>query len=373
VTLPTTLPKDSGTHFIDQNAFRAPAYPFEPIFAALDLMKPDFDFGGVDLVTNRNSLRKLLDFASGRVSESFRIDINLVHGTLFLTRREQSTRDRIHGSRNAGYGHNFEKAFTRAEKGLEESSGHHRVVRYQMGELECVVRFEVDAWCGSEGDGCDVLQQHGRADKQSGNFSGTEDVLEGLTKLSLSEDPTPKTSAQKAEEAKGQETDDIIAKLKQLSVNESKEGMKPAQYKRTYVIPRGRLVPCSTLAEIKAKKRKPWLADALPQLWFGRTPLLFYATHYEGRFTEEVTRINAGEKFEEWEMQQQEVLRKMVRLIGQLRGVAREAKGGTCVAVCESKIRPLKVEMFESTARTSVLPEELVGRYWREGRIPSGP
>jgi len=82
VTLPITLRKDSGKHFIDQNAFRAPAYPFEPMFAALDVMKPSFEFGGVDIVTNRNSLRKLLNFASGFVPESFRIEHKRVHPPL---------------------------------------------------------------------------------------------------------------------------------------------------------------------------------------------------------------------------------------------------------------------------------------------------
>ncbi|KAF2182273.1 hypothetical protein K469DRAFT_790384 [Zopfia rhizophila CBS 207.26] len=51
----------------------------------------------------------------------------------------------IHGSVNSGYGHNFEKAFTKDMEGLEES-GHHRVIRYYMGDFNCVVRFEVDAY-----------------------------------------------------------------------------------------------------------------------------------------------------------------------------------------------------------------------------------
>src|SRR2546421_3858542 len=141
-TLPVTLPKDSGSYFIDQNAARAPTYPFEPMFAALDLMKPDFNFGGVDLVTNRNSLRKLLHFASGRPQQSFRIDIKLVQSTLFLTRREKKTREVIRKAMSAGYGHNFERAFTKPLDGLEDSSGHHRIVRYRMAALNCVVRFE---------------------------------------------------------------------------------------------------------------------------------------------------------------------------------------------------------------------------------------
>jgi hypothetical protein len=351
------------------------------MFAALDLMKPDFDFGGVDLVANRNSLRKLLNFASGRVPESFRIDVDLMQSTLFLTRREQSTRNVIRGGKNSGYGHNFERAFTEPQKGLEHSSAHHRVTRYQIGDLNCVVRFEVDAWCGAEGKEGRKDEEHtlglkgvaGVPEVGAGGRSG--DLLQEFMNLSLAEDASHKTSAQHFEEEAAQEANNIlekVEKLKQLPVHQSKNPKSLAQYNPTRVIPRGRHVPCSDLAEMKAKKRKARLPEALPQLWFGRTPLLLSATHEQGRFTKEVERINAGEKFEEWEEQQQEVLRKMVSLIGQLRRVANEAKGGACVVVCENKTRSLKLEVFENTARKRVLPEEIVARYWREWRSQSG-
>lgn len=313
-------------------------FPFEPMFAALDLMKPDFDFGEVDVVTNRNSLRKLLNFASGRVSESFRIDVNMVHRTMFLTRRERSTTDKIRGSRNAGYGHNFERAFTEMEKGLEESSGHHRVIRYKMGELNCVVRFEVDAWCEDGSKRGELGTDVGPVDERGEPERNNEDVLARLTKLSL---------------------DDSEAQIKKPAQN---------QYKPTWVVSRGHAVPLTTLAEIKAKK-KIRLAEALPQLWFGRTPLLLSAIHNEGKFTVPVHRVNVGEKFQEWEIRRQEVLQRMVGLIAELRDVAREAKGGTCVVLCENKARPLRLEVFESTTRKMVLPEEIVERYWRDSEL----
>jgi len=346
------------------------------MFAALDLMKPEFGFGGVDLVANRNSLRKLLDFASGRVRDSFRIDVNLVENTLFLTRRERSARDVIRGSRHTGYGHNFENASTEPQKGLEDSSAHHRVVMYRMGELNCVVRFEVDAWCGGEveGEGRDERASgfEGAGGLETGAVQRNGDVLTDFMKLSLGEGPSSKTSDYNQEIETGQEPEDMLRKQEHLSVDESKGRKKPAQYKPTRVIPRGCLVPCSTLAEIKTKKKKARLAETLPQLWFGRTPLLLHATHDEGTFAKQVEKINAREKFQGWEKQQQEVLRKMVRLIGQLRDIASEEKGGACIVVCENKVRPLKLEIFENTARKRVLPEEIVERYWRERTIPSG-
>lgn len=167
------------------------------------------------------------------------------------------------------------------------------------------------------------------------------------------------------EEGTEQDVDAVVGKLTRLSVDESKERKKPAYYKRA------RVVPCSTLAEIKTKKEKVKLAETLPQLWFGRTPLLLYATHDKGTFMEGVQRINAGERFQDWEIEERQVLRKMVWLIGQLRVVARAAKGEACVVVCEKKNRPLKMEVFESTARKGVLPDEIIGRYWQESQILS--
>jgi hypothetical protein len=375
VTFPVTLPKDSGTHFIDQNASRAPTYPFEPMFAALDLMKPDFDFGGVDLVTNRNSLRKLLHFTSGRAPDSFRIDVNLVESTLFLTRRERRTEDVIQGAMNAGYGHNFERAFTKPLDGLEDSSGHHRVARYRIGELNCVVRFEVDAWDGGEGTGEERIETHDSGSKDAAGTSDTSgslrdgDVLAGFMKLSLSEGPSSTPSVQ-LRKAVWKDAENKLRNRKHDAVGESTQRKKEEHFRPTRVVRRGHLVPCSTLAEIKTKKRMVRLAEALPQLWFGRTPLLLHATHTDGMFAG-VERINAGERFEAWEKQQQAALQKMVSLIGLLRDIAKEAKDGACVIVCKKEVRPLTLQVLESTVRQKVLPGEIVERYWREATIPS--
>jgi septum formation inhibitor-activating ATPase MinD len=85
-----------------------------------------------------------------------------------------------------------------------------------------------------------------------------------------------------------------------------------------------------------------------------------------------VHRVNVGEKFQEWEIQQQEVLQKMVGLIAELRDVVREQNAGTCVVLCENKARPLRLEVFESMTRKMVLPEEIVKRYWRDSELGHG-
>lgn len=240
-----------------------------------------------------------------------------------------------------------------------------------MGDLDCVVRFEVDAWYDDNGEEVDLSDGPKATNEDIGTGAKSEDVLVELTKLSLNEDPIPKQSAQKNDGGSNPRIDAAIRMTKQ-PMNDSKDRKKPSQYKPTHVIGRGRLVPCSTLAEMKAKKKRCRLAEALPQLWFGRTPLLLHATHHEGHFTEAVERINAGDKFEDWETKQQEVLQKMVELIKELRNAAMQAMGGACVVVFENKVRPLRLEIFEDTVRKRVLPEEIVERYWPERRIASG-
>ncbi len=128
--LPVKLLKDNGLRFIDQNAYRCPAYSFAPLFQALSVTKPNFDFAGVDVVVNRNSLRKLLNFAAGRVPDSFRIDLHMLGNTLFICRKEQKNHEILSPDQFVGYGHSFENAFTLPEIGLEDSLSHHRVIRY---------------------------------------------------------------------------------------------------------------------------------------------------------------------------------------------------------------------------------------------------
>ncbi|KAK3614166.1 hypothetical protein LTR56_027430 [Elasticomyces elasticus] len=91
----------------------------------MDVMNPQRQLDDVDIIANRNSLRKLLDFAAGRSQDPFRIDLHLVRQTLFLTLREESALIMTGGRRN--------------------TEGHHRMIKYRLGFLICAVRLEIDA------------------------------------------------------------------------------------------------------------------------------------------------------------------------------------------------------------------------------------
>jgi hypothetical protein len=169
------------------------------------------------------------------VKIAFALNLHTIHKTLIMERRERSAREIIHGSANSYYGHNFERAFSKQAVGLENSTSHHRVLRYDLGGLNVAVRFEVDAsYRDCEGDlsqeenGNEVLDQ-----------TGEEQLATRLGSLKLSPD----------------RREDV--RLGTQSVLATPGGHGSAQ---------------STMAELKTSKRST--ISFMPQLWFGRTPYL---------------------------------------------------------------------------------------------------
>ncbi|RYP62995.1 hypothetical protein DL771_009480 [Monosporascus sp. 5C6A] len=324
-TLPITLPLDRGMQYVDQNAFRIPKYPFEPIFWALDLMNPDVRFNDVDLVCNRNSLRKLLDIAAtGRCKDPFVMHLHMVAKTLFITRKEKNGRAMVLGSTNSGYGHNFEKACTEADGDVVGTASHHRVVKYNMGGLNCVVRFEVDAYYDGDEEGVCVHDFDHR-----GNA-----LAERLDLLTLQEIDSHST--------------------KGTTSNTS-----------TNAVRKGAVLSSSQMAEIKSRKGRGGTVSCtryLPQLWFGRTPYLFIGRNTNDTF-HEIVKIHAGSKFTEWEKDNQEGLRKLVGILKQLKEVVSKVESNAAVLLYEKKKdEPMKILKMKNP--TSVLPEEVRRKYW---------
>ncbi|KAK2767046.1 hypothetical protein FQN54_006364 [Arachnomyces sp. PD_36] len=325
---PITLPKDTGLQYIDQNAYRVPHYPFEPIFKSLSIMNPQASFSSVDLVTNRNSLRKLLDFADGKVKDPFRIDLSVIGNTLFLSRHERRTTEKLNGYTCAGYGHNFEKVFSEPQPGLEDSTGHHRIIKYPLGNLNCVVRYEVDACCDTDSG----LPGHNEGENQ------------------------PRAPVLSAE-------DSILDKLTKLCLSDGTEAGAPGEQQRIEVIQRGTTVPTTRTAEVKTRSSGLKLNHILPQLWIGRTPHLRVGMHSDGRFRR-VEEIKAADKFIEWEETNQIQLLKVVRLLHDLREIVKN--DGSCAAVCASTGRLPKLEIYsvKFKSRRETLPRSVVQRFW---------
>jgi hypothetical protein len=131
--VPFTLKPDDGSNFVDQNTERLSEYPMLPLFAAHDTIhgkKAPVKWPEVDVITDRNGLRKLLRWLSpslGREVRDFRIDVDLLGTkTILLSRWESRLRDPPTGRT---YGFAFEDAVTRPAPGCPRS-GHHRTITY---------------------------------------------------------------------------------------------------------------------------------------------------------------------------------------------------------------------------------------------------
>ncbi|EFQ33871.1 hypothetical protein CGRA01v4_10767 [Colletotrichum graminicola] len=316
LSLPLTLPPDKGTYFIDQNTNLLPQHPFEAMFRAAAFMNPDASFNEIDIVTNRNSLRKLFNFCLGRSREDFRLNLHLVRNTLIVERCEKLTSVIINGSPSTGWGRNFEEASAKFPAGLEKSLGHHRTLRYSLGALSCAVQFEVDA----------------SYDPDSGKPAPLDALLPRMEKLSVQ-------CAQRGE-TKSPPPRDV-------------------QIETVYV--GARVMDQSTAAEIKSATQNKTIGQFMPQLWFGRTPWLIVGRHAEGKFgSRKIT--DAAAQFAGWEATNQETLRKLVTVLGELRTAVRKNEGRHCAAVFERGTGAIVV--VESTSNKQAISEDLRQKLW---------
>jgi hypothetical protein len=166
-TLPVNLRDTPGAAHFDENVARKCGFPLEPVLRAISLTQatlgaPDFKLSDerIDIVTNRNNLRKLFQLVSSRTGPKFRIDAQLAPNgrTLVLTRYEPNVGPK--NTRNPtsdNYDHMFERTASvyahpvlggTDEDGTEvqlRPVGYHRIVRYDMLGMRFLVRSRVDS------------------------------------------------------------------------------------------------------------------------------------------------------------------------------------------------------------------------------------
>ncbi|KZP29280.1 hypothetical protein FIBSPDRAFT_927058 [Athelia psychrophila] len=234
-TLPFQVREDSGL-FVD------PCEGLLPLIRAVELMSnsgpipallaehgPErVEWGTVDFVTDRSNLRKLLRWIDGSTSgDPIRMDAQLAgNGTVLLNRWESRTS----GWRSGGYGYNLEKEVTKPAVGCEDATAHARIVKYNLGGLSMVVRFELDAF---------------QPPAQSPDDD--EDLLKALSALTVPQ-----------------------------------ELQQPVKSEGFNIRRGGSVVPQSSLIELKSGKIK-W-PEVYPQLYVSQTPRLYKAAHENGLF-----------------------------------------------------------------------------------------
>jgi hypothetical protein len=100
-----------------------------------------------DVFACGSTLGNLLRFVRG-VEKAFRFCVEVVGNTVFLIRKENDPKELIKGVR--GFGHSFPDAYTTWPADVKGSETHQRIVQYDLGGIQCLVRFECDGFFDDE-------------------------------------------------------------------------------------------------------------------------------------------------------------------------------------------------------------------------------
>ncbi|KAF8855232.1 hypothetical protein BDZ45DRAFT_676394 [Acephala macrosclerotiorum] len=320
--VPRRLNKDSGLIYIAQNAARHPESPLEPLFRALYVANPSYDIRSIDVITDRNNIRKLLSFINPSSTrdglETFTIDIEVTKNTAIFCRKETATYRVIGPHEFRGFGHEFEKASTTSQ--ISGSTGHHRIISYRFGDLNFIVRHETDGYVRLDAD----------------------------TRMPSSE-------------SKEQENESLSSMLGSLSLSSTNSlpNITPAGSRLT-IREEGQVVPLESTLEIKTRiSHKPLqIQEVVPQLWVSQTPKLVRAYHHKGVFQgPEVEDVAA--QIKRWEEGNQNDLRKLAALINRILSVVKGC-GGNAIVKYDNKGDKLVVWKAD---REKMLPKDLYSKW----------
>jgi hypothetical protein len=313
------LKKDSGLIYIAQNAARHPESPLEPLFRALYITHPSFDIRSIDVVTDRNNIRKLLSFVDPSSTrdglEAFTMNIEVTKDTAIFCRDEAKTLEYIEPHEFKGFGHEFEKAYTISQ--VKGSTGHHRIITYRFGDMSFIVRHETDGYVTT-----DTKTSSSQAKDNTRN-----DLSSMLEALSLS----PASS---------------ISSGSKLMI---KEG--------------GYEIPLASTLEIKTRAlHKPLeMHEVVPQLWLSQTPNLVRAYHQKGIFQRPVVE-DVATIIKIWEERKQKDLRKLAALIRKIISLVKECGGS---AILKYNVEGDKLVICKVESK-KMLPKDLYCK-WDDG------
>lgn len=283
-TGPTRLKKDTGYFYTAQNLARRPESPLEPLFCAMLLTDPSVDLRSIDVVTDRNNIRKLLSFVEPRNgkngAEDFVINIEIVGKTALFSREEKEARRYIAPNEFRGHGHEFEEAYTTSK--VQGSIGYYRIASYLFGDLKFLVRYEVDGYVSPVG-GAD-----------------TSSILaHKLSSLQFSKAPP-----------------------EPLSASYEQPGSK------LRVVVEGKTILSEQCLEIKTRvAHKPLhIQDIMPQLWASQTTKLVRAYHTGGLFQSPIVE-DVTDEIKKWEKNNESTLKKLMAVVSKILDVAKRSGG----------------------------------------------
>lgn len=327
---PQKVPKDSGVIYRNQNAARHPKSPLEPLFRALYTIQPSFSMDGVDLITDRNNLRKLLCFINPKLERSsrepFTINVEVTsNNTAIFCRDGVNPIQFVKRNEFRGFGHEFEKAYTTNQ--VTNGAGHHRIISYQLGSLSLILRYETDAYVDGYGNMMDSNLASNPSRSRPPRNPANGDLSSMLDSLSLGHGHVPSSSSS-----------------------------SPAVRTNLTVKEEGKAVPNEATLEIKTRiAHKPLsIQEVIPQLWIAQTPNLVRAYHNNGLFRRPGVEDLTAE-IKAWEDGHQKdlarlvgVIRRIIEVVGRNggKGVVKFDRAGDQLVVSKGQGRLLPDDLY---------------------------
>ncbi|KDR82523.1 hypothetical protein GALMADRAFT_58125 [Galerina marginata CBS 339.88] len=313
-----TIPPDIGVYLSNQNGHKMPNALFLPLIVAVNqysqnAKKPPFDWASVDIVTDRNCLRKLTRWVGGNNVRDFRIDLQLVGEKTVLMNRWEKRNMEVFSGRTFGF--SFEKASTSPAPGCKDSTGHHRIVTYDLNGLKMVVRFEVDA----------CIPPVAKYPRKS--ISTIDELTDSMNSIKISP----------------------ASRVGQLQIFEG-----------------GSAVSHTAVVELTTRSQKnimdngfDW-KEAYPQLFFSQTAHHFLAVHQRGRFIDIQKRKITSEELQAIEKDAQVELKKVRKALEFVQQIAIEhGKKGRISLVCIDG----ELKVYQRHNDESCLPEQIMNLF----------
>jgi len=299
----------------------------EPAMRAVFALRPSFLATEIDVVGCGNTLGNILRFVESS-DRSFVFGIEIVGDTAFLIRMGISPTELIPDV--WGYGHTYPEAYTRWDNGLKDSVSHQRIVRYRIGGLSCLLRFESDGYIKEKA------------------FSGSEqsETQVKISKLS-----------------KEAEMSALLLEAESMFVSE-RAPVKGAGLKVELA---GKEVPQSAIFDLKTRsaRKEINMEEIYPRLWLSQIPNLIVAYHRSGKF-DEPQHQDLQSDLKDWETKNQKLLRQFCTVLHRLIDMAKKSKDQK-IEVHRSGIGPLEIREIPNGS-WSALPHDLKAKW--TGQVP---
>lgn len=232
-----------------------------------------------------------------QVDKPFRFDFELIGKTVFFVRKENDPKEVIEGVR--GFGHTFPEAYTTWDNDVKGSETHQRIIQYNLGGFNCMVRFE-----------CDGYLSDAKTQKVS---------------------TVPKFSEER-------DTDEMLIAFNKAKVHSSNSESSSV----LNIKARGASVSQEAIFDLKTRsgryRTEVNMEDFYPLLWIKQIPNFIVAYHDGAGLFQDIRVWNVVKDVRAWEERRENkaAAKRLVRLLGRILEIAKQNQHELMEVYCPS-------------------------------------